>query len=134
MTYVRQDEKRIIGSSNAATPRLTSEEIATDTRARRIKRGKLEIMVEILTRSMEGTGKTRLMYSANLSFEQLEMYLKTLTEKGFVESIGGDSQGKTYRTTETGRLVVEMYRNMKQVLDGSPSESVHESYRPNQPL
>ena len=48
------------------------------------RRHKLDIIAEILTLSLSGTKKTRLVYLANPNFTILRKYLKLLEEKGFV--------------------------------------------------
>ncbi|MBS7610408.1 hypothetical protein KEJ36_00925 [Candidatus Bathyarchaeota archaeon] len=84
----------------------------------RRRRNSLEIIAEILEVVQEGANKTKVMYSTNLSFKQLENYMKFLLEKGFVERIGEKTgKGAVYRTTSGGLRFLEAFKD----LDASPS-------------
>lgn len=97
------------------------------TRARKSNRGKVEIMGDILNLSTEGIRKTHLMFMANLSYEQVAGYLKELQERGFIEQTRKEGN-IIYKTTDNGRQFLESYRNLVQILDGTPPKPVHELY------
>lgn len=69
-----------------------------------MRRHKFEIIANILTQAKDGTRKTRLVYETNLNFTMLGKYVKTLSEKGFINS----SNGKLY-TTMKGIEFLEKY-------------------------
>ena len=102
----------------------------TTVGARKYNRGRIEIIGEILNVATEDVRKTRLMYAANLSFEQVERYLELLVAKGFVEKVV-KQDSMTYRTTQAGRTFSESCRSIVQILEGGQFKSVHESYKPN---
>jgi predicted transcriptional regulator len=56
-----------------------------------------------------GATKTRIMYKAFLSFAQLREYLTMLQENGLIEHEGGR---QTYRTTEKGMSLLQIYEKM----------------------
>ena len=58
-----------------------------------------------------GATKTKLMYKAYLSFNQLREYLTLLVENGLIEYEGG----QTYRTTEKGIRVLNLQNAMDEV-------------------
>ena len=58
-----------------------------------------------------GATKTKLMYKAYLSFNQLREYLTLLVENGLIEYEGG----QTYRTTEKGMRVLHLQNQMYEV-------------------
>lgn len=91
-------------------------------------RGKIEIMADMLTLSMEGTRKTHLMFMANLSYEQVSYYLEDLQTKGFIEQKAQNDK-VVYTTTKTGRGFLKSYSNVIQTLEGNVPKTVHEMYR-----
>jgi predicted transcriptional regulator len=58
-----------------------------------------------------GATKTKLMYKAYLSFNQLREYLTLLVENGLIEYEGG----QTYRTTEKGMRVLDIQNEIDEV-------------------
>src|SRR5215831_18488349 len=58
-----------------------------------------------------GATKTKLMYKAYLSFNQLREYLTLLVENGLIEYEGG----QTYRTTEKGMRVLHLQNKIDEV-------------------
>jgi predicted transcriptional regulator len=65
------------------------------------RRDKLYIIAEILEISKEGSLKTQIMYKANLSFAQLNEYLKFMLKIKLIEKLV--NQGKdVYIATEKG--------------------------------
>ena len=59
-----------------------------------------------------GANKTKIMYKAFLSFEQLKEYLTVLQEKGLIEYEEGQ---KTYRTTTKGMRLLQIVNNMEEL-------------------
>jgi len=70
------------------------------------RRSEFEIISEILTLAKSGTKKTRILYQTNLSYTQLQSYLKHLLKSDMLK-IENSSSTKTYLTTEKGKEVVE---------------------------
>ena len=75
------------------------------------RRSELDIVHDILKVSRRGARKTSIMYKANLSFTQLERYLKLLEERGLIRN------SDAYYTTEKGRRFLESYGEMKKMLE-----------------
>jgi predicted transcriptional regulator len=59
-----------------------------------------------------GATKTKLMYSAFISFNQLREYLALLVENGLIEYEEGM---RTYRTTEKGMRLLQIQNTMDEV-------------------
>jgi predicted transcriptional regulator len=72
-------------------------------------RDNLELAVDILKAACGGSGKTRIMNSANLSFALLEKYLKIVLDAGFLQV--NDS---IYQVTEKGQIFIEKYDELNQ--------------------
>jgi len=79
------------------------------------RRDKLFIIAEILEIAREGTLKTQIMYRANLSFTQLNQYLKLLTEIKLLEKVKKNDKS-IYLTTEKGMKFLQNYREISQLL------------------
>jgi predicted transcriptional regulator len=66
------------------------------------KRGRLDIIIDILEVAKGGTSKTAIVSDANLNFQLTEKYLAVLLENGFMEN-----RQEKYMTTEKGRTILE---------------------------
>lgn len=73
-------------------------------------------MGDVLGLSTAGIKKTHIMYRANLSYEQVHMYLAELIEKGLLEQAATD-EGVVYRTTGRGREFLHYYGHIIRLLD-----------------
>jgi predicted transcriptional regulator len=60
-----------------------------------------------------GTTKTKIMYSAFLSYNQLKDYLSVLIENNLIECIEGT---QTYKTTEKGLNFIKMHNEIGELL------------------
>ena len=83
---------------------------------RKNNRGRIQIMGDVLGLSTAGIKKTHIMYRANLSYEQVHMYLAELIEKGLLEQAATD-EGVVYRTTGRGREFLHYYGRIVSLLD-----------------
>lgn len=93
----------------------------------RRRRDRLYIMAEILEVAIDGALKTQMMYRANLSFAQLNEYLKLLLEIKLLE-IPGSTERKIYKTTSKGMRYLQSYREINDLLK---KEHGHNSGPPN---
>lgn len=81
-----------------------------------VKRGRLEIIYEILSVSRKPTQKTRILYSCNLSYDQLQKYLKYLSHHELLSS--SNSKGKErFQTTEKGLEFIKGYERLNRFLE-----------------
>lgn len=79
------------------------------------RRDRLYIIAEILEIATEGTLKTQIMYGANLSFTQLNDYLRFTLNIGLLKKNKRDGRD-VYKTTEKGMAFLERYREITQLL------------------
>ena len=77
------------------------------------RRGRLEIIADILSVAMEEAKKTEIVYKANLNFKRLGKYLPYLMEKGLIES---GNMSNEYKTTEKGKEFLRDYQKMEERL------------------
>ena len=70
-------------------------------------RKRLEIVADILDAVGDGAKKTRVMYTANLSYKLLGKYLTKTVEAGLVSS----SNDSYYEVTEKGRVFLERFKS-----------------------
>jgi len=49
-----------------------------------------------------GAGKTEIMYSANMSYNQIQKYLGFLMERSFIDKVKIGNPAVTYQVTELG--------------------------------
>jgi len=76
-------------------------------------RSRMDIISTVLQSAMRGATKTRIMYSAYLSYAQLKEYLAYLEEKGLLVH---DEENQLYRLTEKGLHFLNVYDEVKQFL------------------
>ncbi|HXT84981.1 MAG TPA: winged helix-turn-helix domain-containing protein [Verrucomicrobiae bacterium] len=67
-------------------------------------RSRTEIVAMILEAANGGTTKTKIMYKAFLSYNQLREYLSILIESNLIEYL----EGSIYKTTEKGLTFLKM--------------------------
>ena len=89
-----------------------------DTASKR--RDKLSIIAEILNIAQEGSLKTQIMYRANLSFAQLNDYLKFMLKKDLLNKF--HAKGKeVYATTEKGLDFLQRHCDLTELLQENES-------------
>ena len=76
-------------------------------------RGRTEIVATMLEAANGRATKTKIMYSAFLSYNQLKEYFCILIENSLIECIEGT---KTYRTTEKGINFLKMNNEIGELL------------------
>ena len=76
-------------------------------------RSRTEIVGNILDAANGGTSKTKIMYTAFLSFGQLKEYLSVLVENNLIEYLEGANK---YKTTEKGLNFLKMHNQIEELL------------------
>jgi predicted transcriptional regulator len=76
-------------------------------------RSRTEITAMILDTANMETTKTKIMYNAYLSYNQLKEYISILIENNLLEYLEG---ARAFRTTEKGLNFLKMYREMTKLL------------------
>jgi predicted transcriptional regulator len=76
-------------------------------------RGRTEILGNILDAANGGATKTKIMYKAFLSYDQLKEYLSVLIENNLIEYLDGT---RTFKTTEKGLNFLKMHNELGELL------------------
>ena len=76
-------------------------------------RGRTEIVGSILDAANGGATRTKIMYTAFLSYNQLKEYLTILIENNLIEYLDGT---QTFKTTEKGLNYLKMHNEMAELL------------------
>ena len=79
------------------------------------RRSNIEIIGEILR--LGEAGKTEIMYSANMSYAQLQKYLKFLTQQGFIDLIKVGNPVTTYKVSRKGLRLLKSIDRVLEILD-----------------
>jgi predicted transcriptional regulator len=79
------------------------------------RRDKLYIIAEILEIAKDGVLKTQIMYRANLSFTQLNDYLKFMLKNGLLDKVLLNDK-EVYRATVKGTTFLQRYHEITELL------------------
>lgn len=78
------------------------------------RRSNIEIIADMLKVGENGAGKTEIMYSANMSYSQLQKYLGFLLSHELINKVEVGNPIVTYHVTERG---LELLRNIDVIVD-----------------
>ena len=81
------------------------------------RRSNIEIIGDMLRVGANGAGKTEIMYSANMSYSQLQKYLGLLISHGFIDRLEVGNPVVTYRVTERGSTLLKSIDTILDVLE-----------------
>ena len=80
------------------------------------RRSDIEIIADMLKVGENGAGKTEIMYSANMSYRQIQKYLGYLMASGFVDKMKMGNPSVTYQVTDSGLKLMQLISNIKEML------------------
>jgi predicted transcriptional regulator len=83
-------------------------------------RSRTEIVGNILDAANGGTTKTKIMYTAFLSYNQLNEYLSLLTENNLIEYLDGTNK---FKTTEKGLFFLKVHNEIGELLQQTTIEN-----------
>ena len=81
------------------------------------RRSNIEIIGDMLRVGTNGAGKTEIMYSANMSYSQLQKYLSLLISQGFIDRLEVGNPVVTYRVTARGSSLLKSIDTILDVLE-----------------
>ena len=80
------------------------------------RRSHIEIIAEMLTIGENGAGKTEIMYSANMSYSQIQKYLGFLMSQGFIDKVKVGNPAVTYQVTDSGLKLLNSINCVLEIL------------------
>ncbi|MBI2852172.1 MAG: hypothetical protein HYX84_03600 [Chloroflexi bacterium] len=80
------------------------------------RRSNIQIIADILRTGENGAGKTKLMYSSNMSYSQTQRYLTFLLNQGFIHRLHPGELKATYCATEAGLRLLRSIENVTEML------------------
>jgi len=80
------------------------------------RRSNIEIIADMLRVGENGAGKTEIMYSANMSYSQIQKYLEYLVNQGFVNKVNMDNTMVAYQVTGTGLKLLKAIDTLMEML------------------
>jgi len=89
------------------------------------RRDKLYIIAEILQIAKDGVLKTQIMYRANLSFTQLNEYIRFMLKNELLDKVILNNK-ESYRATEKGLNFLQRYHEITELL-----RTENENYKNN---
>ena len=84
------------------------------------RRSNIEVIADMLR--LGEAGKTEMMYSANMSYQQLQKYLKFLLELGLVDKVAVGNPVVTYRVTKKGLSLLKSIDYILEMLEFAEKE------------
>jgi len=86
------------------------------------RRSNIEIIADMLRVGENGAGKTEIMYSANMSYAQIQKYLGYLLSQGFIDRVEIGNPVVTYQVTEKG---LGLLRNIESIMAALDFEDIN---------
>lgn len=80
------------------------------------RRSNIEIIADMLRVGEYGAGKTEIMYTANMSFTQIQRYLQYLVGQGFINKVELDNTMAAYRVTDSGMKLLRAIDTLMDML------------------
>jgi len=80
------------------------------------RRSNIEIIADMLRVGENGAGKTEIMYSANMSYSQIQKYLGFLMSQGFITKVEVGNPVVTYQVTEVGLKLLKSIDSVIEML------------------
>jgi len=81
------------------------------------RRSNIEIIADMLRVGENGAGKTEIMYSANMSYAQIQKYLGFLLSHGFINKVKVGNPAVTYQVTDKGGELLKNINGIIEVLE-----------------
>jgi len=80
------------------------------------RRSNIEIIADMLRVGENGAGKTEIMYSANMSYSQIQKYLGFLINHGFINKMKIGNPSVTYQVTSSGLKLLKSIDSVREIL------------------
>jgi len=81
------------------------------------RRSNIEIIADMLKVGENGAGKTEIMYSANMSYAQIQKYLGFLLSHEFINKVEVGNPVVTYQVTDKGEELLKNIDGIMEILE-----------------
>jgi predicted transcriptional regulator len=81
------------------------------------RRSDIKIIADMLRVGEKGAGKTEIMYTANMSYSQIQKYLEYLVGQGFINKVDLDNTMVAYQVTDSGLKLLLAIDNLIAMLE-----------------
>lgn len=88
------------------------------------RRSNIEIIADMLRVGENGAGKTEIMYSANMSYIQMQKYLAYLVNQGFINRVDMDNTMVAYQVTDNGMKLLKAIDSLMGMLGPGKEENI----------
>ena len=88
------------------------------------RRSNIEIIADMLRVGENGAGKTEIMYSANMSYSQIQRYLDYLVTEGFINKVTMGNSMVAYQVTGTGLKLLKAIDTLMAMLGPGKEENI----------
>jgi predicted transcriptional regulator len=88
------------------------------------RRSNIEIIADMLRVGENGAGKTEIMYSANMSYSQIQRYLDYLVNQGFINKVNMDNTLVAYQVTDTGMKLLKAIDALMEMLGSNKDGNI----------
>lgn len=80
------------------------------------RRSRLEVVADILTETLNGACKTRVMYRANLNFLRFHKYFSELLDKGLIVVENTFDGRVMYHATDKGKRLLKIISSAEEII------------------
>ena len=80
------------------------------------RRSNIEIIADMLRVGENGAGKTEIMYSANMSYYQIQKYLGFMMSHGFISKVKVGNPSVTYKVNDSGLKLLNSIDSVTEML------------------
>jgi len=88
------------------------------------RRSDIKIIADMLRVGEKGAGKTEIMYTANMSYSQIQKYLDYLVNQGFIHKVDMDNTMIAYQVTDSGLKLLKAIDNLVAMMEPGLAEQV----------
>ena len=107
---------------------LNSKQLSESDAGQRLavsrRRSNIEIIADMLRVGENGAGKTEIMYSANMSYSQIQRYLDYLVSEDFINRVNMDNTMVAYQVTESGLKLLKAIDTLMAMLGPGKGERI----------
>ena len=83
----------------------------------------IEIIADILQVGENGAGKTEVVYTADMSYHQIQKYLEYLINQGFINKVNLDNTMIACQVTESGLKLLKAIDTLLEMIESTKSSN-----------